>query len=114
MSDRRTEGSRLRAVVVGGGVEGLDVLHRRRGSQALASRHTVSHLANPQSLRWVRGLLPDDEGAAWLAEVTSCLAETTDKGERRRYMRSYRRNVPQLIWTSWTEHLSASRQRELL
>jgi hypothetical protein len=61
----------------------------------------------------VRGLLPDDEGAAWLAEVTSCLAEATDKGERRRYMRSYRRKVLQLILTSWSEHLNASRQRTL-
>jgi hypothetical protein len=86
---------------------------QRRGAQVPAYLRAVSPLA-PRTLRWVRSLLPGDEGAAWLAEVTSCLAETTDKGERRRYMRSYRRNVPQLIWASWTEHLSASRQRELL
>jgi hypothetical protein len=57
---------------------------------------------DPRSLRWARGLLPGDEGAAWWAEVTSCLAETPDPGERRRYVRSYRRSVPQLVWTSWT------------
>ncbi|MGH3852708.1 MAG: hypothetical protein ACRDR6_04255 [Pseudonocardiaceae bacterium] len=60
------------------------------------------------------GLLPGDEGAVWLAEVGSCLAEVPDKGERRRYVRSYWRSVPQLIWTSWAVRLSASRRRELL
>ncbi|MEO7196687.1 MAG: hypothetical protein ABIZ05_18015 [Pseudonocardiaceae bacterium] len=59
-------------------------------------------------------LLPGGEGTTWLAEVSSCLAEAADKGERRRYVRSYRRSVPQLIWTSWTVRLSASRRRELL
>jgi hypothetical protein len=38
---------------------------------------------------------------AWWAEVISCLAETSDLSERRRYLRSYRRSVPQLVWTSW-------------
>jgi hypothetical protein len=89
------------------------VLARRLGSRALARGHTVPTLAAPRSLRWVRGVLPDGEGAAWLAEVSSCLAETRNKGKRRRYLRSYRRNVPRLIWTSWTEHLSKSRSREL-
>jgi hypothetical protein len=86
---------------------------RRRSLQAPAGLRTVLR-PTPRTLRWVRGLLPGDEGAAWLVEVGSCLAEAQDKGERRRYVRSYRRNVPQLIWTSWAEHLSASRQRELL
>lgn len=89
------------------------VWERCRGSQAPAGLRTVLR-PTPRTLRWVRGLLPGDEGAAWLVEVGSCLAEARDKGERRRYVRSYRRNVPQLIWTSWAEHLSASRQRELL
>ena len=59
-------------------------------------------LAAPLSLRWIRGLLPDAEGEAWWAEVTSCLAETPDNGERRQYVRSYRRSAPRLVWTSWT------------
>ncbi|MGH4016569.1 MAG: hypothetical protein ACRDSL_22085 [Pseudonocardiaceae bacterium] len=45
--------------------------------------------------------------------MTSCLIEAPDQDERRRYMRSYRREVPRLIWTNWTEQLSASRRREL-
>ncbi len=53
-------------------------------------------------LRWVRNLLPGDEGTAWWAEVISCLSETTDPRQRRQYVRSYRRSVPRLIWTSWT------------
>jgi hypothetical protein len=56
----------------------------------------------PRSLRSVRGLLPGAEGQAWWAEVISCLAETPDSGERRQYVRSYRRSVPRLVWTSWT------------
>ena len=56
----------------------------------------------PRSLRWIRGLLPGAEGEAWLAEVISCLAETPDSGERRQYVRSYRRSAPRLVWTSWT------------
>jgi hypothetical protein len=97
-----------------GGVLGVvRVLARRPGSRTLARGHTVPPLAAPRSLRWVRGVLPDGEGAAWLAEVSSCLAETRNRGKRRRYLRSYRRNVPRLIWTSWTEHLSKSRSREL-
>jgi hypothetical protein len=94
-------------------VIGVVEVGKRRAVQVPAHLRTGPVLA-PKTLRWVRGLLPGDEGAAWLAEVGSCLAETTDKGERRRYVRSYRRKIPQLIWTSWTEHLSASRQRELL
>jgi hypothetical protein len=90
------------------------VLARRPGSRAPARGHTVPLLAAPRSLRWVRGVLPDGEGATWLAEVSSCLAEAATKSERHRYVRSYRRTVPQLIWTSWAEHLSASHRRELL
>ncbi|MGH3671344.1 MAG: DUF4383 domain-containing protein, partial [Pseudonocardiaceae bacterium] len=41
-------------------------------------------------------------GKAWWAEVTSCLAETTDPQQRRQYVHSYHRAVPQLVWTSWT------------
>jgi hypothetical protein len=55
----------------------------------------------PRSLRWVRRLLPAAEGTVWWAEMTSCLAETPDPGRRRRYVRSYRRSVPLLVWTSW-------------
>ncbi len=89
----------------------VEVGHRRA---ALVPEHlrAVPTLA-PKTLRWVRGLLPGDEGAAWLAEMTSCLAEAHDKGERRRYVRSYRRGVPQLIWTSWAVHLGGSRSRTL-
>jgi hypothetical protein len=60
-------------------------------------------------LGWVPYLLPQDEGRAWWAEVTSCLAETADAGERRRYVRSYRRSAPQLIWTSWTSPIRQAR-----
>jgi Domain of unknown function (DUF4383) len=59
----------------------------------------------PSSLRWVRSLLPGEEGTAWWAEVISCLAETPDPGQRRHYGRSYRRSVPQLVWTSWTSQV---------
>ncbi|MGA8518690.1 MAG: DUF4383 domain-containing protein [Pseudonocardiaceae bacterium] len=59
-------------------------------------------VVKPSSLRWVRNLLPGEEGTAWWAEVISCLAETPDPAQRRHYLRSYRRSVPQLIWTSWT------------
>lgn len=97
------------AVTVVGGVE----IGERRGTQVSAHLRSVPPIA-PRTLRWVRGLLPSDEGAAWLAEVTSCLAETHDKGERRRYVRSYRRGVPWLIWTSWVLHLSGSQSRDLL
>lgn len=65
--------------------------------------------AAPTSLRWVPGLLPREEGMAWWAELTSCLAETTDPGERRCYLRSYRRSVPQLVWTSWTSPVRQAR-----
>ncbi|MGH3865465.1 MAG: hypothetical protein ACRDQ4_04860 [Pseudonocardiaceae bacterium] len=87
-------------------------LARRHEPQAPARDHTAPPQA-PRSLRWVGGLLPGGEGAAWLAEVGSCLAEAQDKNERRGYVRSYRRNVPRLVWTSWTEHLSKSGSREL-
>lgn len=91
---------------------GVSVWVRRRGSQSPAGHRTVSTVA-AGSLRWVCGLLPGDEGTAWWAEVTSLLAEAPDKSTRRRYVRSYLRNVPRLIWTSWSEYLSASRRREL-
>src|SRR5581483_11954609 len=58
-----------------------------------------------KSLGWVRGLLPVKEGTAWWAEVTSCVAEASDPGERRRYLRSYRQSIPQLVWTSWTSEV---------
>jgi PadR family transcriptional regulator, regulatory protein PadR len=56
------------------------------------------------SLPWVRGLLPGEEGTGWWAEVTFCLAETPDPGQRQ-YVRSYRWSVPQLVWTSWTSQV---------
>ena len=59
-------------------------------------------LPAPLSLRWIRGVLPGAEGEAWWAEVASCLAEAPDSGERRQYVRSYRRSAPRLVWTSWT------------
>ncbi len=59
----------------------------------------------PPSLRWLGSLLPSDEGAAWLAEVLSCLAETPARRERRRHIRSYRRAAPDLLWTSWATYL---------
>jgi hypothetical protein len=57
------------------------------------------------SLCWVASLLPSEESTAWWAEVTSCLAETSNPDQRRRYVRSYRRSVPQLVWTSWTSQV---------
>jgi hypothetical protein len=77
---------------------------------AVLSGHRDAHLTAgpgpvPTSLGWVPGLLPREEGMAWWAEVTSCLAETADPGERRRYVRSYRRSVPQLVWASWTSQV---------
>ena len=84
----------------------------RRAAQVPAHVRAASPLA-PRTLRWMRGLLPGGEGTAWLAEVASSLAETPDKRVRRRLVRSYRRGVPRLVWTSWAEYLSASRRREL-
>jgi len=77
------------------------------GGIGLRDRQATARLRSgpawgPRSLCWVRSLLPGEEGSAWWAEVTSCLAETSDPGQRRRYVRSYRRSVPQVIWTSWT------------
>lgn len=80
-----------------------------RGQQAL----TVRSARPPGSLRLASRLLPGDEGPAWAAEVTSCLAETTDPEQRRRYLRSYHRSLPQLLWTNWTLHLGAASRREL-
>jgi uncharacterized protein DUF4383 len=73
----------------------------RRDRQATA-RFRLGPAPGPRSLRWVRSLLPGEEGRAWWAEVSSCLAETPDPGQRRQYVRSYRRSVPQVVWTSWT------------
>lgn len=89
----------------------MDVIREHLRGRRAAAR--VSAVSAPTSLRLVRGLLPGDERTAWWAEVNSCLAETVDPGERRQYVRNYRREVPQLIWTSWSEHLSASDRREL-
>jgi hypothetical protein len=49
----------------------------------------------PSSLRWVRRLLPGEEGTGWWAAVTSCLAEAPDPGQRRQYVRSW--SVPELV-----------------
>lgn len=82
---------------------------------AVLQGHRRAHLtggadfAAPTSLGWIPGLLPREEGTAWRAEVTSCLAETADPAERRRYLRSYRRSVPQLVWTSWTSQVRHAR-----
>lgn len=73
------------------------------------SRPGSDAASGPRSLRWVRGLLPGEESTAWWAEVTSCLAETPDPGERRRYLRSYRQSVPQLVWTSWTSSVRSAK-----
>lgn len=85
---------------------------RRTGQEAPTHQPTVPALV-PRSLCWVRGLLPAGEGADWWAEVTSCLAETRDRGQQLRYARSYRRAALQLLWTSWALHLRSSRYREL-
>jgi len=105
-------------VVVGGGVivgviVGIGAVRRRfQASRELVRLNMVPPLTT-RSLRWVGVLLPSEEGGKWLAEVASCLAETLDPGERRRYVRSYRREVLRLIWVSWTEYLRESRHREL-
>jgi len=80
------------------------------GGSGLRGRHATARsrlgpARGPRSLRWVRSLLPGEEGTAWWAEVTSCLAETPDPGQRRQYMHSYYRSVPQLLWTSWTAQI---------
>ncbi|MCU1611549.1 MAG: hypothetical protein JWM45_3465 [Pseudonocardiales bacterium] len=75
-----------------------------RDRQATA-RFRPGPARGPSSLLWVGSLLPREEGTAWWAEVTSCLAETSDPDQRRRYVRSYRRSVPQLVWTSWTSQV---------
>jgi hypothetical protein len=80
------------------------------GGNGLRDRHAAGRsrpgpALGPRSLRWVRSLLPGEEGTAWWAEVTSCLAEASDPGQRRRYVRSYYRSVPRLLWTSWTAQI---------
>ena len=101
-------------VVIIVGVIGIISAVRRRFqcSRELARLGMVPPLTT-RSLRWVGVLLPCEEGSRWLAEVTSCLAETLDPGERRRYVRSYRRAALRLIWVSWTEYLRESRHQEL-
>ncbi|MGH3781124.1 MAG: hypothetical protein ACRDRO_10995 [Pseudonocardiaceae bacterium] len=76
-----------------------------RDRQAIAG-FPPGRALGPSSLHWVRNLLPGEEGTAWWAEVISCLSETTDPGRRRQYVRSYRRSVPKLVWTSWTSGVS--------
>ena len=68
-----------------------------------------AELTAATSLRWVPGLLPREEGMAWWAELTSCLAETADPRARRLYLGSYRRSVPQLVWTSWMSPVRQAR-----
>jgi hypothetical protein len=80
------------------------------GGSGLRGRHATARsrpgpALGPRSLRWVRSLLPGEEGTAWWAEVTSCLAEAPDPRQRRQYVRSYRRSVPQLLWTSWVPQI---------
>lgn len=96
---------------VGSGVVGGGIIDRRqcRDLQVPAGPRMVPPLTS-RSLRWVRSLLPRDEGTAWLNEVTSILAEAP-RSTRRRYVRNYRREIPKVVWTSWSEHL---RQRDLL
>jgi hypothetical protein len=75
-------------------------------SESDGQRQTfVRSALGPSSLRWVRSLLPGEEGTGWWAEVTSCLAEIPGPGQRHQYVRSYRRSVPQLVWTSWTSQV---------
>jgi len=59
-----------------------------RGRRATAGFRPDSALG-PWSLRWVRSLLPGEEDTGWWAEVTSCLAETPDSGQRGQYERSF-------------------------
>lgn len=95
MSDRRAP--------FGGDSENLGGIDLR-DRQAMAGFRPTPPLES-SSLRWVRRLLPGEESRAWWAEMISCLAETTDLAQRRRYVRSYRRSVPQLVWTSWTSRV---------
>ncbi|MGH3870869.1 MAG: hypothetical protein ACRDSR_05015 [Pseudonocardiaceae bacterium] len=56
--------------VAAGVVAGAAVVRgRRRGVQCRMGHRTVPPVAT-RSLRWVRGVLPGDEGTAWWAEVT--------------------------------------------
>lgn len=81
-----------------------------RGGTGLRDRQAMAGVGpDPElgtsSLRWIRRLLPGKEGTAWWAEMISCLSETADPGQRRQYVRSYRRSTPQLVWTSWTSQV---------
>jgi hypothetical protein len=103
----------LLAVVIEVGARRGEQQIPRTPAMATQPYAVPSPALTPRTLRWVRGLLPSDEGAAWLAEVTSCLAEAYDEGERRRHIRSYRRAVLRLVWTSWALHLRGSGSRTL-
>jgi len=116
-------------LVIGGGIVGGGFLllalltvvievRARRGEQVLRPPVTTGESLTaltrpPRTLRWVHVLLPGDEGAAWVAEVTSCLAEAQNENERRRHIRGYRHAVPRLLWTSWAVHIRGSRSRML-
>lgn len=98
-------------VLLGIYVAAVELGERRRAR--LPEHLRAVPISAPKTLRWVGGLLPGDEGTAWLIEVVSCLAETLDKRTRRRYLRGYWRRVPRLIWTSWVLYLGGSQTREL-
>jgi len=92
-------------------------LHLSRRRRRLDQHHAlqgdkVLH-QTPRTLYWMCRLLPKDEAIAWLTEVASSLAEAGDKGTRRRYIYSYLRTSPLLIWTSWIEYLRDSYHKEL-
>lgn len=53
----------------------------------------------------MRFLLPYLEGRAWLAETAGVITEAPDEDTRRHYLRCYRRAIPRLIFTIWSEHL---------
>lgn len=98
-------------VLLGVYVAAVELGERRRGR--LPEHLRAVPVSAPKTLRWMGGLLPGDEGTAWLIEVVSCLAEAPDKKTRRQYVRSYWRGMPKLIWTSWALYLGGSRTREL-
>jgi hypothetical protein len=80
--DRGRPGMSGQRALVAGDSEILDGIGLR-DRQATACFRPGAALG-PSSLCWVRSLLPGEEGAAWRAAVTSCLAETSDAGRRRR------------------------------
>lgn len=84
-----------------------------RPSQSLASDEAGDTRRTQRLLRLASKLVPGEEGREWLAEVASCLAEATDRAERRRYLRSYCRSLPLLLWTIWVLRLRGTARREL-